>query len=611
MRIFFGLILIVFLFPIAAEAQLVNGLIDKYEQEINVFKEDSIIVKSTITGHFLAKASNAINLEDHPDAKIYTISVTIDHGENGKGDFVLKDFRRAPKYNQKGFESLQIVGLPVKSHFEEREVTVKVSQLVNSTKFIKLFDFGSEVQANSYSYTIKIPAGLSLSYQIHGDSTFFENFQLKTKEKAISTEFVFEASYPTEFFTVNGCIPRYIPQLKVFIHPEGFDLDQRRELAAQIILERAKMYEPLNDSIVQTCFNRFGAQGGPTEKARSVFKYLSSRYKRADLMNDLVYFPIRDVNFLNEVDEWSILELSSFYCRLMRSFGLESSIGIAHSLIDPMDLDFYNPYIPQHFISILKHGETVIQGDFNTGNFYVNMPSEAVQGKKIFKVDEQLNEIVYNPVITKEENISYTTTELWEEKGKLQGTSRIVYNGLSRTNLTDLLQRSRKEISHMILEPVFAGDGDNIVYSEYKFESEGDSLVLFAKLSADRLLIDRGEKKFIYPEFNIFPHSLADRIKGCTEMRFISSFAQLNAFETIVHFKDDIKLNQSYRMELEEDGIKFHYNVDQIDKNTLRYRYYFKLDKLFLNSTDISKYNSFNSKFGRYMYTPMLVYIQK
>lgn len=450
--------------------------------------------------------------------------------------------------------------------------------------FLSLLDFMDADFVDTFSYKIILPANYELHFQIEDSLKAYDLVQVEKLEKVDQTIYNFTAiPGKDEKLPAND-----YSRIRLIVVPKGekpyafFNdwyanlVQPNTTLTTATKAAIAKEVEGLTDD---------------RERIATIFKLIKERTSYIAIENGIGAVMPRDVNKIWTAQQGDCKDMSNLLCQSLRSLGYDAQLALSATIGHSFDLDFPALSSANHVICVLKFNDEWLYMDATEREGFFGYPSQQIQGRHIFIVDDNAGELHLVPKIAASENRVEHQLFLEKKERALVGTVQYDYHGLSQIALRSATKQIGSSRLDERLEPYLERQVSNLNYENVTLEIQDNKCTITGDINSERNFTSIRKKNYLSLAFLPTPHN-QEIDEEDTEVHFYRTEDQ--------QFTVTLKLDKTIRLQAFEpisekaEGLSFDFSVTQKGKDQIEIKYHYVNELLLLNNEKLIAFRKIN-----------------
>jgi len=243
-------------------------------------------------------------------------------------------------------------------------------------------------------------------------------------------------------------------------------------------------------------------------------------------------------------------------------------------------------------ICVVKYESKWIFLDATERSGFFGYPSQQIQGRNIFIIDEDKGKLVSVPKVQAEENTIKHSLQLNKKKNGIVGNIESRYDGLSQIAFRDAKKWIAENKLEDRLSRYFTQKNTNLSYQDSEIHFNEDYCKINANISSERNFTSIKEKEYLSLAFLPLPIGIGSDITE-TEITFYQTNNEI--FDISMRFDEAVKLHDFSPVEMSKDSMSFSFSVDQTGPKELRIRYHYQNELLHIANEDFEFFKKMNT----------------
>ncbi|NNM16030.1 MAG: hypothetical protein HKO56_05175, partial [Bacteroidia bacterium] len=316
-----------------------------------------------------------------------------------------------------------------------------------------------------------------------------------------------------------------------------------------------------------------------------------------DFENGIGAIQPRNVNDILKKKQGDCKDMSNLICQALKLNGVNAYMAISSTIYHDYEFDFPCIASADHCVAVAEINDKKIYLDATEDYGSYGHPSQQIQNKNVFIVNNSGGELVKVPLVNNKENLALLTVNLNKNKEVLEGDFTYELSGMSKIEiLTFLKQNSKSDIEYSItyyLESKF----NNLQLSEITFEEKDEKLVIYGKANSKNAFLTVGEATYLSQNILMDPHDYKMKLDEKENIFF--NQALNNQFIYNIILDRAIKLRPVDEVALDQNDLHFKYSIQQPSDSHLKINYSFQSNTNQIKISDIEVYNKLNDNISK------------
>lgn len=508
---------------------------------------------------------------------------------NAKGKTVelkKKDFvQSSAKVGSSFYTGIERINFQMPAEASPYNFAYSYSKYHSDLMFFSSLWFDHSEESDSILYSIKVPSGFRLEYKFADSVEIKQEVRYSVREEGNFTLHEFFSDAVMRADSDKKALP---PFARIIVCPEdksGFThYNQWYE-------DLVKEHSVLNPETKQALSEVTKGLDSDREKTAALFRFIQDRINYIDFENGIGAVQARDVNAVFLKKQGDCKDMSNLLCQALRAEGIQAYPAISSTLGHHSDLDFPSLSSANHCICVVPQEEGYIFLDATESEGLFGYPSRQIQGRKVFVVNEEEGELVDVPVVSSQENLVKRELKLQQSGLHLLGTEESVFNGLSQLYLRDFYKYTDKDKVQAHLRAYFSEQNKNLRYTDFVLRQDSVTSTISGQAEAQRVFTDIGKKFYLSLSFLPPPTDLVLRSEA-SELILYHREKQL--IDISVQLSQEGKLKPFEPVELEENGIRFQFEIKQTNNRELKIHYSYENENLRMSGDTLQSFMKIN-----------------
>ena len=482
----------------------------------------------------------------------------------------------------------------------EYDFNYSYEKTTNEMLMLSSLDFRDANKTDTIAYKILLPLTHKLHFQFQDSLKNAELVTVSERQKNDKMEYAFIAipdkakKYPTT----------RAASIRLIITPKSKDpFDHYNDWYYELVRPKTN----LNEVVKSAVRNEVLEMDNDLERIETVFNWIKDRTSYVAFEDGIGAFQPRDVNKTFTSQQGDCKDMSNLLCQALRTLGYDAKIAISSTIDHSFKLDFASVSSANHAICVLEHEGDWLFMDATEDSGFFGFPSRQIQGRNVFIVDDNEGMLQSVPVVKATDNTVHHEINLKEADNGLKGEIHFTYNGLSQIKFRDANKRIASSRLEENLKRYLGEDAKNLVYEDVTLHIDETICEIKADVMTERNFTSIKNKKYLSLAFLPYPHQKRIPPKDAKVLQL--SKADDGKFEVKIDFENEIKLHDFESISIQEDGIHFSFDVNQIDPKQIVIKYNYCNEILELKGKSLETFREVNKQIKK-TFSKSIIYEQ-
>ncbi len=450
--------------------------------------------------------------------------------------------------------------------------------------FLSSLDFMDAQHVDTFNYEIILPVNYELHFQIEDSLKAYNIVQFEKVENKSQVIYRFTA-VPDKGDKLPG---NDYSRVRLIVVPKGikpydFFNDWYNELVKPNTLLTGNVKAAVAKEVADITDDR--------ERIAAIFKLIKERTSYIAIENGIGAVMPRDVNKIWTAQQGDCKDMSNLLCQSLRSIGYDAQLALSATIGHSFDLDFPALSSANHVICVLNFEGEWLYMDATEREGFFGYPSQQIQGKHIFIVNDEAGELHLVPEIKASENRVEHQLFLKKSERALTGTVQYDYHGMSQIALRSATKQIGNSRLEERLEPYLERQANNLNYENVTLYLQNDKCTIKGDINSERNFTNIRKKTYLSLAFLPSPHDQEVDAKD-TEVHFYRTEDQ--QFTIRLKLDKAIRLQDFEPVSEKAEGISFDFSVNQKESDEVEIKYRYVNELLLLNNEKIAAFHKIN-----------------
>jgi hypothetical protein len=450
--------------------------------------------------------------------------------------------------------------------------------------FLSSLDFMDAEHVDTFNYKIILPANYELHFQHEDSLKAYDLVQFEESEEGDQVIYHFTAT-PDK----DGKKPMNdYSRVRLIVVPKGVKpYDFLNDWYSNLVRPNTVLTSVIKKAIAK----EVSELTDDRERIAAIFKLIKERTSYIAIENGIGAVMPRDVNKIWTAQQGDCKDMSNLLCQSLRSLGYDAQLALSATIGHFFDLDFPALSSANHAICVLNFNGEWLYMDATEREGFFGYPSQQIQGRHIFIVNDKAGELHLVPKIKALENRVEHQLSLEKKEKTLIGTMRYDYHGLSQIALRSATKQMGSSRLEERLEPYLERQVSNLNYENVTLELQDNKCTITGEINSERNFTSIRKKNYLSLAFLPTPHDQEVDDKE-TEVHFYRTEDQ--------QFTVRLKLDKAIRLQAfepiseEAEGLSFDFSVTQKGSDEIEIKYHYVNELLLLNNEKLAAFRKIN-----------------